>query len=75
MSIRYPNLLNLRLTDEDLIQLDQMSKKLDTPRSTLVRRGWREWMLTNGGDSIATRGIPSSAATCDRSSSNQKENW
>jgi hypothetical protein len=44
MAAKYPNLLNLRLTDEDLKQLEEMSQQLDIPRSTLVRRVWREWL-------------------------------
>lgn len=45
MSVRYPNLLNLRLTDEDVRRLEEISIKLDVPRSTLVRRVWREWLI------------------------------
>lgn len=44
MAVKYPNLLNLRLTDVDLAQLEEISQRLDMPRSTLVRRIWREWL-------------------------------
>lgn len=44
MAVKYPNLLNLRLTDEDLKQLEEASEKFDIPRSTLIRRVWREWL-------------------------------
>lgn len=45
MAVKYPKLLNLRLTNEDMRQLEAVSKKLDTPRSTLIRRAWREWLV------------------------------
>jgi hypothetical protein len=44
MAVKYPNIFNLRLTDEDVRQLEEVSKKFDMPRSTLVRRVWREWL-------------------------------
>lgn len=43
MAIKYPKPFNIRLTDEDMQQLEEVSKKLDTPRSILIRRAWREW--------------------------------
>jgi hypothetical protein len=46
MAVKYPNLLNLRLTNEDMRQLEEISEKLDTPRSTLIRRAWREWLVS-----------------------------
>lgn len=49
MALKYPAILNLRLTNEDMRQLDEVSKKLDMPRSTLIRRAWREWLKSIGG--------------------------
>ncbi len=46
MAVKYPNLLNLRLSDEDVMQIEKMSQKFHTPPSTLVRRAWREWSAT-----------------------------
>ena len=45
MAVKYPVIVNLRLTGEDMRQLEAASQKLDTPRSTLVRRAWREWLV------------------------------
>lgn len=43
MAIKYPKPFNIRLTDEDMQHLEEVSKKLDIPRSILIRRAWREW--------------------------------
>lgn len=43
MAVKYPGILNLRLSHEDLRQLSEASEKFDTPRSALIRRAWREW--------------------------------
>jgi len=45
MAVEYPNVFNLRLTNEDMRHLEEISKKLDTPRSTLIRQVWREWLV------------------------------
>lgn len=42
----YPNIFNIRLTDDDMKLLNEMSEKLETPRSTLVRQVWRESLAT-----------------------------
>lgn len=46
MTAHYPNVFNLRLSNEDLRHLEEISKKLDTPRSTLIRQVWREWLAS-----------------------------
>lgn len=46
MAPKYPAPFNVRFTDEDMKQLDQLSQKLDMPRSALIRRAWREWFKT-----------------------------
>lgn len=46
MKPEYPNVFNIRLTDEDMKLLNEMAEKFETPRSTLVRQVWREWLAT-----------------------------
>jgi predicted transcriptional regulator len=41
---KYSNIVPIRLTDEDVEEVNQMASKLNTPRSTLIRRVWREWL-------------------------------
>lgn len=54
MAVKYPNFLNLRLTDDDVSQLEKISQKLDIPRSTLVRRVWREWLISQSTEKTAS---------------------
>lgn len=54
MTVKYPRLLNLRLTNEDMAKIERLSKKFDTPRSTLVRRAWREWLISQSTEKTAS---------------------
>ena len=54
MTVKYPRLLNLRLTNEDMTKIERLSKILDTPRSTLVRRAWREWLINHSTEKTAS---------------------
>jgi len=54
MAVKYPIIVNLRLTKEDMRQLEAASQKLDTPRSTLVRRAWREWVINQSTEKTAS---------------------
>lgn len=54
MAVKYPNFLNVRLSDEDLAQLERASQKLHTPPSTLVRRAWREWLISQSTEKTAS---------------------
>jgi len=40
----YSNIIPIRFTDEDLTQANEIANKLKTPRSTLIRQAWREWL-------------------------------
>ena len=42
MAVKYPEFINLRLTEEDMEQLEAMSVKLHAPRSCVLRRALRE---------------------------------
>ena len=52
MAVEYPNVFNLRLTNEDMRHLEEISKKLDIPRSTLIRQVWREWLNSQAMDKL-----------------------
>ena len=54
MTVKYPRLLNLRLTNEDMTKIERLSKILHTPRSTLVRRAWREWLISQSTEKTAS---------------------
>lgn len=45
--MKYPTTIQIRLANEDKTKLDQMSESLDLPKSTLLRRAWREWLLAS----------------------------
>lgn len=44
MTVKYPKIFNLRLTDEDIQQLDKASAKAEIPPSTLARKVLRQWL-------------------------------
>ncbi len=44
MPVKYPIPLNVRVTEEDIRQLDELCRQLDLPRAALIRRAWREWV-------------------------------
>ena len=43
MAVKYPNIMNLRFTDADMTQIEEISVQFEVPRATLVRHAWREW--------------------------------
>jgi len=45
MAAKYPVIVNLRLTNEDMARLKAASQKLDIPCSILIRNAWREWAI------------------------------
>lgn len=54
MTVKYPRLLNLRLTNDDIAELDRHSQQLDLPRSTLIRHIWREWLVNQSTQKTAS---------------------
>lgn len=44
LMVKYPAIVNVRFADDDMTHLTALSRQLDTPCSTLVRRAWREWV-------------------------------
>lgn len=39
-----PHIVPIRLSDRDLLDSDIIANRLKTPRSTLIRQVWREWL-------------------------------
>ncbi len=44
MGIYYPNVVPVRLSDEDVRRTEVATQKLQTRRSTLIRLVWREFL-------------------------------
>lgn len=43
MAVKYPNLFNVRFSNEDIVQINEMAHSLHMTPSALVRRALREW--------------------------------
>lgn len=50
--MKYPQYLQVRLTEEDMQQLTKASEQLDLPRGALVRKAWREWLVRQSNEKI-----------------------
>ena len=46
MNVEHPNIFNIHLSEADLKLLNEMSEKLENPRSALMRQEWRDWLDT-----------------------------
>lgn len=44
MAVEYSNIVPIRMTTEDVQRSEAIAKRLRTPRSTLIRRVWCEWL-------------------------------
>ncbi len=75
MIIQYPKRIFIRLSARDKFQIEALSRKAEILPSTLSGLALQQLLWANDTNPTATRKIHSSAATCDRTSSNQKENW
>ncbi len=41
---KHSKIIPIRLTDKDVEEADEIASRLNTPRSTLIRQVWREWL-------------------------------
>ncbi len=41
---KHSKIVPIRLTDKDVEEADEIASRLNTPRSTLIRQVWREWL-------------------------------
>lgn len=69
MGIQYPEKIFIRLSTRDKLRIEDLSRKAEIPPSTLSRIALRQWLWANDVDPTATGKIHSSAAMCDRTSS------
>jgi hypothetical protein len=46
MAVYYPNVVPIRLSNEDVKRTELATQKLQTPRSALIRQVWREYLNT-----------------------------
>lgn len=60
---KYPHLLNIRLSNEDLEQISALAEKLEMAPTTLVRKAWRLWYKENGDRVTAANLTPAPQKT------------
>lgn len=55
--VEFPNIFQLRFSDEDVRQIELLSRELCIPKATLVRLAWRDWARTSQSGTNSEVGI------------------